>query len=56
MSFSTDKFVITIECRANNWDDVNDFISELQNTQDYGNLIENYRIFTGNIYIDKEDY
>ena len=51
-----DKFIITIDCRAVLWEDIDKFIGVLQNTSTWGRLCNEYGIDIDNIFTDRDDY
>ena len=52
-----DKFVITIDCRAENRDAVNDYITSLLYGPRNGDAFaEEFDVVIDNIFVDEEDY
>ena len=57
MATAKEKFVITIDCRAEDRDRVNDFITSLlYGPKDGSRFAEECEVILDDIFIDKEDY
>ena len=50
------KFVITIDCRAKNWDNVNDYITFLLYRSKSSELAEVFEVTVDNVFVDEDDY
>ena len=49
------KFVITIDCRAKDWNNVNDYITFLLYKSKSSELAEIFDVIIDNVFVDKDD-
>ena len=51
------KFIITLDCRAKDWDSVNDYITSLlYGLKDGSKFAEEFDVTVDYIFVDEDDY